>query len=411
MEKRVRDESWDYQGVDTKEYTHGMHPYPAMMIPQVARRLFSEFGVKNGKVFDPFCGSGTTLVEASISAYDGLNMQAVGSDLNPLARLVSRVKTSVEPTKALACYLSNILEVFESSKDEGIRPHVTNMDYWFKESTADELARLLHSIRVSVDIQSILDFFLVPFSEVVRAVSLTRDGEFKLFRIAKDKIADFNPSVIDLFKKKAERNIAMMSVYSEKRSFANVSVLDLSAVESLHPVVSNVDLVVTSPPYGDSRTTVAYGQFCRLQSEWLGLQDAKSLDKRLMGGTPSKDFSEHKSKTAQRIINEIRRIDPRRALDVDAFFLDYALSIENIAKTLASTATVCYVVGNRTVKDVQIPLDEITAEHYQLHGLKHDKTIVRAIPSKRMPSKNSPSNKKGMKGTTMNYEYVVILRK
>jgi len=44
----------------------------------------------------------------------------------------------------------------------------------------------------------------------------------------------------------------------------------------------SVDIVITSPPYGDSRTTVAYGQYSRFSLEWLGLKNG-DVDKLSMG--------------------------------------------------------------------------------------------------------------------------------
>jgi tRNA G10 N-methylase Trm11 len=82
-------EDWDYAAADTKTHTHGYHIYPAMMIPQVARRLIRTYGGGARLLLDPFCGSGTSLVEARLA---GVN--AVGIDLNPFAVLLARVKTT-----------------------------------------------------------------------------------------------------------------------------------------------------------------------------------------------------------------------------------------------------------------------------------------------------------------------------
>ena len=78
------DESWDFRKADTKRLTHGIHPYPAMMIPQVAARLIHLHGFAGGLLFDPYCGTGTSLLEAQLAG-----MNAVGTDLNPLARLIA----------------------------------------------------------------------------------------------------------------------------------------------------------------------------------------------------------------------------------------------------------------------------------------------------------------------------------
>ncbi|MHC1573854.1 MAG: DNA methyltransferase, partial [Candidatus Syntropharchaeales archaeon] len=64
--KKYRDNTWDFQTANTKQYTHCFHPYPAMMIPQVAGRILDEFGKNNSLLFDPYCGTGTSLVEANL---------------------------------------------------------------------------------------------------------------------------------------------------------------------------------------------------------------------------------------------------------------------------------------------------------------------------------------------------------
>ena len=47
---------WDFRGCNTQYGTHGIHPYVAPMIPQLARQLV-DFHVPPGSiVFDPFCG-------------------------------------------------------------------------------------------------------------------------------------------------------------------------------------------------------------------------------------------------------------------------------------------------------------------------------------------------------------------
>ena len=73
---------------------------------------------------------------------------------------------------------------------------------------------------------------------------------------------------------------------------------------------------------------------------------------------------------------------------------DYKSSIDNVAKAVRHKGRIAYVVGNRTVKGVQIPLDYITVELFEKNGFDHITTIVREIPNKRMPKANSPTNKK-----------------
>ena len=91
MYNRIVDYRWSFRDANTKEYTHCYHIYPAMMIPQVARSLMEEYKPEGRfeLLLDPYMGSGTSLVEASI-----LGVNSIGTDLNPLARLMAKVKTT-----------------------------------------------------------------------------------------------------------------------------------------------------------------------------------------------------------------------------------------------------------------------------------------------------------------------------
>ncbi|MEM3827929.1 MAG: DNA methyltransferase [Conexivisphaerales archaeon] len=87
--KWIEDENWDFAGEDTQYFTHGLHPYPARMVPQIAGRLLRRLVHVNDVVLNPFCGSGGVLVEARLV---GLN--SIGIDINPLACLLAEVKSS-----------------------------------------------------------------------------------------------------------------------------------------------------------------------------------------------------------------------------------------------------------------------------------------------------------------------------
>jgi DNA modification methylase len=89
-------DDWTFNGASTRELTHCYHDYPARMIPQVAGKLLDSFGVSAKYLFDPYSGSGTSLVEANIR---GIN--AFGTDLNPLARLIAKAKTATPDIELL----------------------------------------------------------------------------------------------------------------------------------------------------------------------------------------------------------------------------------------------------------------------------------------------------------------------
>jgi predicted RNA methylase len=169
------------------------------------------------------------------------------------------------------------------------------------------------------------------------------------------------------------------------------------------------DVVLTSPPYGDSRTTVAYGQFSTFSNEWLGIKKARTLDKQMMGG--SQTLSLIANSVITDYIAQVRKNDYKRSLDVSAFYKDLGNSIKKVAASVKTKGKTIYVVGNRTVKGVQLPTDQFIAEKFEENGFKHLITYQRAISNKAMPSKNSPSKVPSKTADTMLSEYIVVCEK
>ena len=412
--KKRRDETWDFRKADTKQYTHCFHPYPAMMIPQVAGRIIDEFGKDAALLFDPYCGTGTSLVEANLR---GIN--AIGTDINPLARLIAKVKTTPIPIDVLDRNIEEfgnfVLSIRLRSKNlKANIPQFSNIDYWFKKDTQKMLA-VVKSFIDGIDSKDVRDFFKVAFTETVRDVSLTRNGEFKLYRMTEKQMEKFNPDVFESMLSKLKRNRNGMKQFMDlKKNDSFAEIYDFNTVFGIPKDIlraKSVDMVVTSPPYGDSRTTVAYGQFSRLANQWLGFDDAKNVDKNSMGGRRSKEWVEFGFAPLDETLTKIKEKDEKRVYDVISFYLDYEKSIHNISNVVKEGGIAAYVVGNRRVKGFEIPNDEITAFFFEKNGFEHKKTMVRAIPNKKMPKKNSPSNIAGLTDSTMNYEYIVILEK
>ena len=407
-----RDESWDFRAADTKAYTHCFHTYPAMMIPQIARKLIKAYGREDGWLLDPYCGTGTSLVEASL-----FGMHSVGCDINPLVRLIATAKSTPVCLSALDETLRELdAYLFESGYrerhlPEAPIPDIPNLTYWFSDEVIRTLAALrawIHHVRD----KALQNFILVAFSETVREVSYTRNGEFKLYRMPTQKLKDFKPDVLGIFSKKLCRNRQGLASYLDRRKDVKVSVSMVNTVEGELPTPhppAGYDLVMTSPPYGDSQTTVAYGQFSRLAAEWIGLPNARKVDKLAMGGTRSKETLTDSPVSSA--VEKIRSVDEKRAEEVSAFYIDLQRSIHSIAQACSPQATICYVVGNRRVKGVILPTDEFVVDAFRQHGFVHKATLVRNIPNKRMPKKNSPSNIAGETSTTMHEENIVVCQR
>ena len=405
---------WDYRTANTKEYTHGIHPYPAVMIPQVARRLIQEYGYPGGILFDPYCGTGTTLLEAFLAG-----SESVGTDLNPLARLIAKVKTTpIDINRldlALESFVDFEIDAVTSSNGRVETPDFPNVDYWFDSRVQRELT-LIRDYIDRIDDIPISDFFKVAFSLTIRKTSWAKNSEFKLVRIPPESMKDHNPDVFS----------TMLSILSCNRDamlqFNNAldQLEPLPSIYSFNSVAGvprnvldhdSIDLIVTSPPYGDSRTTVAYGQFSRLSSQWLGYEDASRIDNELMGGSKDQGNVSFEYEALDSAIRKIANADPKRSREVASFFVDYRDSIMNVASVVKQGGYACYVVGNRTVKGIEIPTAEATAAFFEMNGFTHIDTFRRNIPNKRMPSMNSPSNVPGELGNTMKTEQIVICRK
>ena len=407
---KYKDVSWDFRKSNTKEYTHCFHNYPAMMIPQVARKLLERYGLSGGWLLDPYCGTGTSLVEASM-----FGMNAVGCDINPLVRLIASAKTNPPALHILDEHLDALEDALMQVRFNGHSsnrahiPSILNMDYWFSSRVVGQLARLREYV-LSVKDDAVRNFLWVAFSETARECSYTKNGEFKLVRMPAQKLETHDPDVFGIFQSKLARNREGLSAYLERREDVEVHITGSNTAHGEGPkAAQQFDLVITSPPYGDSSTTVAYGQFSRLSAEWIGLPNARKVDRTSMGG--SRKYGYLPNSPVSPAIDEIRSVDGKRASQVEAFYIDLRNSIETVASMASKHATVCYVVGNRRVKGVTLPTDEFVASTFGDFGFSHIETIVRNIPNKRMPLTNSPSNIPGKTDTTMREECIVVCQR
>jgi hypothetical protein len=404
----VRNTNYDYVGQSYASSFPNLHKYPATMLPQIGIDILKEFNISNGKLLDPYCGSGSSFASALECGLTDL----YGFDINPLAVLISKVKfTKISINKLLdtkKIFRDNVFEFLKN--EENLKTlktsNITNIEFWFSRQVIENLNLLKHFI-YEIKNEDIRNFFLVPFSETVRECSYTRNNEFKLYRMKSEDILNFNPDVVGVYFKKLEDTLFnYINFYFpklEKEVSVNIQ------YSKFQPTKNYFDVVLTSPPYGDSRTTVAYGQFSTLSNEWTGIDYARKIDGMLMGGIKAKT-NISKGVIAD-YISQINKEDNKRALEVSSFYNDLESSIKKVADSTKKGGKSIYVVGNRTVKNIQLPTDQFIAEKFEENGFKHLTTYERLLSSKAMPSKNSPTNKTGKTVNTMLYEYIVICEK
>lgn len=201
----VRNTKYDYVGQSYASSFPNLHKYPATMLPQIGIDILKEFNISNGKLLDPYCGSGSSFASALECGLTDL----YGFDINPLAVLISKVKFTRISINQLLDTKKNLGDsVFEFLKnEENLKtlksPNITNIEFWFSQQVIENLSLLKHFI-YEIKNENIRNFFLVPFSETVRECSYTRNNEFKLYRMKSEDILNFNPDVVGIYFKKLE---------------------------------------------------------------------------------------------------------------------------------------------------------------------------------------------------------------
>ena len=454
---------WDFKNADTKELTHGLHNYPAVMVSPISRNIIKIMKsiMPINTLFDPFAGSGTVLVEGVVSEIQTI----YGNDLNPLAQLITKVKTTPITQEKLENIYNQLIMLInvEMEKNREIRdsvddyiinqlglditakdgwgsnaldylmtflndnsidlsfPEFKNIGYWYRPKVLIDLQIIKNCIK-RIPNGAEKDIFWLTFSEITRLVSNRRNGEFKMYRITPEKLKTFSPDVIKEFFEILNRNIGKIidfsNVVSELNLKQSVSVLSENSMILDGIPENSVDLIITSPPYGDSRTTVAYGEFSKLSLLWLDLYNVTEesiikMDRALMGGKKYRNGFEYtlNSETLYNSLEKIKDSDIERAGDVYSFYVDLDKAISAISKKMKQGGYQFWVVGNRTVKLENLQTDKILIELSKRYGLVHVYSVGRNIPNKVMPSLNSPTNEPGKKVTTMTNEHIVIFRK
>jgi site-specific DNA-methyltransferase (cytosine-N4-specific) len=432
----LSDIDWTFEGVDTQRLTHGLHPYPARMVPHIPETILSYYkqtGVveKGDVVYDPFSGSGTTVVEARLA---GLNAEA--NDINPLACLLTLAKSRPLVRGLLGRARRELLDGLEEElrqtrqkyADGAIDAEISDVrDGWFPEpqlyellvirDRIDRLGRILEERTEASesDIRDVVRFLRIALSSTTRQVSYQRNGEYKRYRIPKEDRPNHDPDVYALFTDEVADDIERAQSYSHQvDDTLSTTVHYADSREARDVADDSADIVITSPPYGDHRTTVAYGQFSQdsaIVAGQYGYDEMKDVDKTGLGGSYSLeplDELERWSDALAATLDTLREQDGRAADALD-FFTDYYAVIEQVARVLKPGQPVVWVVANRTMSRVNIPTHLITKELCEHLGFEHQQMLAREIPTKTLPLENAPENASGVTGDLMAEESIVMM--
>ena len=392
---------------------HKLHNYPAMLVPDLVEKIIREYASINDIIFDPFGGSGTVAVCAN-----KLGHNAISNDVNPLARFITKVKTTKLDLLKLTRKFDAVNELLSNTEDfsdaEEFLPQGRFFENWYTKEVLLKLSYIREIISRFYD-TNIKDFFMLCFLQTAKKCSLQRQGEFKMYKISLEKRKNHNPDAVKIFLEILKINFEIMKKdILEKENATNkncsTKIINFRTDENFPEEYNNaVDLVITSPPYGDSRTTVAYEQFSRFANEWLEIEEATKLHKKMLGGTKIREEINFGIPELDTAISQISSI--KRRHEVAAFYLDYKKSISNISKILKRNGKLCFVVANRTVGGIVLPTDLTTIKMFEQNGFELIDKFERNIYRKRMPLKNSPTNQKGKKQETMLKEHIIIMKK
>ncbi|MFQ3247368.1 MAG: DNA modification methylase [Arenicella sp.] len=352
--------------------SHSIHLYPAKLLPHIPILFISNeyLSAEQDTVFDPFCGSGTVPLESLL-----FNRKSVAADANPLARLVTKVKTSEISADRLNSAYSNLRKRILSTAPSDNFPNVTNIDYWFHPHVKLQLNHIKESIS-KMRSNELKDFFNVAFSNTIKKVSLADpmvsvpvklnslrysvDSEhYKRAIKAIEKIK--NIDVYNKFYQMVELNIKHLNNFTELRKEynGNDSALiydDARKLEidgRLQPS-NSVQLIVTSPPYAGAQK---YVRSASLNMGWLGYCESNVLrdfDKKTIGREHySKGEYEVLPKTgvvdADLLLRKIAKKNVQRGYIAANYLIEMRAAFEESHRILKYGGYFVLVIGNNTV--------------------------------------------------------------
>lgn len=387
---------WDFNGALSSYGLHRFHWYPGTFIPQIPAYLIELFSQPGDLVLDPFCGVGTTLVEAL-----RLGRRAVGADVNHIATLVASVKVCFVDSGKTTTRMREFLEQLNAERGD-LQPLPGSPLFrkrvpsrlimmaetyrhaapWYHPDTFYELLLIWEMIQTEKT--SFSRVLTVAFSQILKRCSSQKHHWGYVADNMQPKLLAYVDAV-SAFEDEMSHLVEALTAFRESPAFKSFTTNELVSRAKVvqadlrrGPVVGpeEADVVVTSPPYVN---VTDYTTSQRLSLAWFGL-DPDEL-KALEIGARWKRFR-------------------KRAVQEYTDEMDVAFG--NIIPSLKRGGFCCVVVGDATHKTVRVSVVELFDSLLSRHACSR---IAPAI--KRTLSRQRVVNRKGLS----NPEYILVFRK
>lgn len=256
----------------TRYSVHGLHEYKGKFNPQVAKAILNIFGAKAGqKALDPFCGSGTSLVECA-----HLGIEALGVDINPMAIFIANTKLQSLgiPAADLSRAAANAVRRARRSAFKGNAQdaRIQYLGHWFTPEVLLDIERLRSAICNNTEPTA--SILLAIASNLLRDYSLQDPQDL---RIRRRKTPLPNLPFLQAFDNAARNYCDRLS---DTQLAIGVRKIKSGAMQGdAREARSSIgrrrfDLALTSPPYA---TALPYIDTQRLSLVWLGLVEPKEI--------------------------------------------------------------------------------------------------------------------------------------
>ncbi|MCX5702576.1 MAG: DNA methyltransferase [Candidatus Omnitrophica bacterium] len=341
---RIKEINWNFEGEKTNFLTHDFHSYPAKFIPQIPKYLIKIFTKEHETIYDPFCGCGTTIVEAILE-----KRKAVGNDINPLAVLISKVKSTflsdaqIVNIKTTLSAMQDRLESFywgsRSFRDLSFLEdlsRIPNLNGWFDQHVINELALIKSAIHDLNDID-IQDFFKVALSSIIVSVSY-QDSNTRYVRVNK------NIPEKETFQKFKLKVLRMLQKIKELPWRNDKGVVKLLISDTRLPLdfdSNSADLAVTSPPYPNAYD---YHLYHKYRMYWL---DMNPLDLKRDEIGAHASYSKKNGHTHENFKNDMEQ------------------SFIQISRILKPNKYFCIVIGDSIIRGDKIQNNKLLKEMSQ----------------------------------------------